>query len=68
MLFICIERHSNTLATNTLTCGALLSVGDIIQQRIEKAMDMQKNNKHDMARTGNFCAESLLEVNLNNFI
>jgi len=47
-----IQRHSNTLTTNTLTCGALLTVGDVIQQRIEKAMGKESNHKHDVARTG----------------
>jgi len=47
-----IQRHSNTVTTNTLTCGALLSVGDVIQQRLEKAMGKQTNNKHDTTRTG----------------
>ena len=47
-----ILRHSNTLTTNTLTCGALLTVGDVIQQRIEKAMGKESNHKHDVARTG----------------
>ena len=52
-VFRICNRHSNTLATNTLTCGVLLSVGDIIQQRLEKAMGKQTSNKHDVTRTGN---------------
>jgi len=50
-----IQRHSNTLTTNTITCGILLSAGDIIQQKIEKAMRVDKqidHHKHDVARTG----------------
>lgn len=48
-----IQRHSNTLTTNTLTCGILMTAGDMMQQRIGKAMDTkQKDTKHDMTRTG----------------
>ena len=52
IFYIFADRHSNTLTTNTITCGVLLSVGDVIQQRLEKAMGKQTNNKHDIARTG----------------
>ena len=48
-----INRHSNTLTTNTITCGVLLSAGDMIQQKLEKAMGKkQTDTKNDMIRTG----------------
>ena len=43
------------MTTNTITCGILLSAGDIIQQKIEKAMRVDKqidHHKHDYTRTG----------------
>ena len=52
MTFTLNQRHSNTLTTNTITCGILLSAGDIIQQRLEKAMGKETPHKHDAARTG----------------
>lgn len=35
--------------TNTLTCGLLLAVGDLIQQKIEKSME--RKSKFDTTRT-----------------
>ena len=46
------QRHSNTLTTNTITCGILLGAGDVIQQRLEKAMGKETPHKHDASRTG----------------
>lgn len=40
----------NLLVSNTLTCGLLLSGGDLIQQRIEKYMGYQQS--HDLNRSG----------------
>lgn len=45
------------LMTNTMTCGILLTGGDLIQQRIEKAMGTQSS--HDWARTSRMFAVGL---------
>ena len=45
------------LVTNTLTCGALLTGGDWIQQRIEKVMGTQTS--HDYKRSGRMFAVGL---------
>ena len=42
----------NLLVTNTLTCSALLTGGDYIQQRIEQLRG--KSNTHDYSRSGKF--------------
>jgi hypothetical protein len=36
--------------TNTVSCGMLLAAGDLIEQRLERAMGMAENN--DAKRTG----------------
>ena len=53
----------NLLVSNTLTCGLLLSGGDLIQQRIEKYMGYQQS--HDFNRSGQHFSQLLKPV-LNN--
>ena len=50
----------NLLVSNTLTCGLLLSGGDLIQQRIEKYMGYQQS--HDLNRSGQHFSQSLKPV------
>eukprot|EP00093_Oithona_nana_P012021 12021.XXX_625050_625827_1 [CDS] Oithona nana genome sequencing. len=47
----------NLLVTNTLTCSALLTGGDYIQQRIEQLRG--KSNTHDYSRSGRMAAVGL---------
>ena len=63
IFYIFYDRHSNTLTTNTITCGVLLSVGDVIQQRLEKAMGKSNtaNNKHDITRTSKLFSENTVK-------
>ena len=43
------------LVTNTLTCGGLLAIGDVVTQKIER-LDIEegslKKKKHNWPRTG----------------
>ena len=50
----------NLLVSNTLTCGLLLSGGDLIQQRIEKYMGYQQS--HDFNRSGQHFSQLLKPV------
>ena len=50
----------NLLVSNTLTCGLLLSGGDLIQQRIEKYMGYQQS--HDLNRSGQHFLQLLKPV------
>ena len=50
----------NLLVSNTLTCGLLLSGGDLIQQRIEKYMGYQQS--HDLNRSGQHFSQLLKPV------
>ena len=50
----------NLLVTNTLTCSALLTGGDYIQQRIEQLRG--KSNTHDYSRSGKFLVSLISEV------
>ncbi|XP_040576112.1 mpv17-like protein 2 [Lepeophtheirus salmonis] len=51
---------ANSLWTNTLTCGILLTGGDIIQQRIDQSLNASSsNNSYDYVRTGRMCAVGL---------
>jgi len=45
----CFGRHK-LLVVNTVSCGAFLGLGDVIQQRIERRRGLA--TRHDWARTG----------------
>ena len=51
----------NLLFSNTLTCGILLTGGDLIQQRIEKYMGYQQT--HDLNRSGKRFVQIVLFLN-----
>ena len=40
------------LVTNTVSSGALLGLGDVIQQKIERMQGINKSDKNDWKRTG----------------
>ena len=53
------------LVTNTLTCGGLLAVGDVVTQRIEwlDVKDASKK-KHNWARTGKILMSTVFTIKI----